>query len=91
MVTIQDRACNPGGGRYEDTGCKYHDDCLTCPFPDCIYEEGYSSSRLRKEYRYRLIQEESVKTDKTLVELSEMFGVSTRTIERAIGYKFDDH
>ena len=31
-----------------DTGCSKHDDCLTCPLPDCRYDTEAEVMKLRK-------------------------------------------
>jgi len=42
------------------TGCKHHDDCFTCPFPDCICGdnpelESYNANYYR-EHRDQILQ-----------------------------------
>lgn len=31
------------GPYYRAIGCRLHDDCFTCPFPDCVYPIGGNS------------------------------------------------
>jgi len=33
-------------GIYKDEGCSLHPTCLTCPFPDCVYESATKLKRI---------------------------------------------
>jgi len=57
-----------------ETGCKYHDDCLTCPFPECI--EGDEVAYLRWKAS-RLVEEGLMKP-----EIAKRLNKSERTIQR---------
>lgn len=39
MPTMVRRDALPEGTAYRDTGCRYHDSCLTCPFTQCVFED----------------------------------------------------
>jgi DNA-binding CsgD family transcriptional regulator len=67
--------------KYHDDGCEFADSCLNCPFPDCIYAQPGGRQQWLKSLRDR----EVLKTHsqgKGVKELAEMFGLSSRTIQR---------
>ncbi len=74
----------PENCRYRDEGCELAASCLNCPFPECIYDEPGGKQHLLKEQRdneiTRLFDEEK----KSVGELAKMFGLSPRTIRRAL-------
>ena len=65
-------------------GCELAESCLGCPFPQCVYDEHMGKQRRRKKLRNneiaRLFSDES----KEVKELAMIFGVSQRTIQRAL-------
>jgi len=48
MATVKDR-----GGILKDTGCKYNEKCMTCPYPCCIVHEVSvrEAQRIAKKYK----------------------------------------
>ena len=40
------------GTHYKDTGCKFNDSCLECPFEECEYEKLYKSKIVYKDMRF---------------------------------------
>ena len=68
---------------YRDEGCEFADCCLNCPFPQCLYERPRGRQRWLKKLRavevMRLFTE-----GRGVKELATMFGVSQRTIQRAL-------
>ena len=70
--------------RYRDEGCELADSCLSCPFPECIYDQPGGRQRWLKKQRdkelFRLFSTEG----KEIKELVLMFGVSQRTVQRAL-------
>ena len=68
---------------YRDEGCELADACLKCPFTRCIYDEPGGKQRwvkrLRAREMVRLFNE-----GKKVKELALMFGVSQRTVQRAL-------
>ena len=70
--------------QYRDEGCELAESCLNCPFPQCVYDEHRGKQRRRKKLRNneiaRLFSDES----KEVKELATIFGVSQRTIQRAL-------
>jgi len=71
--------------RYRDDGCDLAASCLNCPFPQCIYEQPGGKQRWLKMMRNREIIRLFTKESKGIKELALMFGVSTRTVQRALG------
>ena len=68
---------------YPDEGCELANSCLNCPFPKCAYDQPGGRQRLRKRLRDR----EVVKLFAAGLEMAELavrFGVSLRTIYRAL-------
>ena len=60
----------------KDTGCSEHDDCLTCPLPECRLIT-YASNHRNQSSNNKINELSSPKSNK---ELAEIFGVSRRTI-----------
>ena len=68
---------------YRDEGCEFADSCLSCPFPQCFYDEPHGKQRWRRALRNKEIKRRYAggwKVD----ELAKLFGVSQRTIQRAL-------
>ena len=70
--------------RYRDEGCELAGSCLNCPFPQCIYDEPGGRQRLRKSMRNKEINRLFTREGKSVKELAYIFGVSQRTIQRAL-------
>ena len=70
--------------RYRDEGCELADSCLDCPFPQCIYEEAGGMQHWLKKMRNREIARLFSKEGKVVKELASKFGLSQRTIQRAL-------
>jgi hypothetical protein len=68
---------------YRDEGCEYAKSCLECPFPRCIYDEPRGRQRWLKRARDRQIKK-LYETGMSVKELAVLFGVSQRTIRRAL-------
>ncbi len=70
--------------RYRDEGCEFARSCLNCPFSKCIYE----SPRGRQHWLKGSRDEEMVRLftteGKGVKELALRFGVSQRTVQRAL-------
>jgi hypothetical protein len=69
--------------RYRDEGCEYAGSCLQCPFPQCLYEQPRGRQRWMKGRRNREISR-LFSGGQKIKELALMFGVSQRTIQRAL-------
>jgi hypothetical protein len=69
---------------YRDEGCEFADSCLNCPFPQCIYEQPRGRQRWLKRLRAGEIMRLFTTGGKGVKELAIMFGVSQRTIQRAL-------
>ena len=63
----------------KDTGCSEHDDCLTCPLPECIYITGKpkASSRRYEDIRHMFLT-------KSIQDIANELGISVRTVWRAL-------
>ncbi len=69
---------------YQDEGCEFADSCLNCPFPQCIYEQPRGRQRWLKKLRTGEVMRLFTTEGKGVKELATMFGVSQRTIQRAL-------
>ena len=67
-----------------DEGCELSPSCLNCPLPRCIEDIPRGKQRQIKEIRnleiLRLFYEEG----RSVKEIAEKFGVSERTVQRAL-------
>jgi len=72
---------------YKDEGCDLAASCLGCPFPQCVYEQPGGKQRWLKTMRNREIIRLFTKEGKEIKDLALLFGVSTRTVQRALGSK----
>jgi len=70
--------------RYQDGGCEFADSCLDCPFPKCIYDEPGGRQRWLKGLRDKEVARLFATESKGVKELALMFGVSQRTVQRAL-------
>lgn len=70
--------------RYRDEGCELAASCLNCPFPKCIYDEPRGRQRWLKGQRDREIVRRFYNEGKGVKELALQFGVSQRTVQRAL-------
>ncbi|MDO8568466.1 MAG: hypothetical protein Q7R57_07105 [Dehalococcoidales bacterium] len=69
---------------YRDEGCEMADSCLSCPFPQCVYEQPRGRQHWMKRLRAREMARLFTTGSKGLEELAEMFGISRRTVQRAL-------
>ncbi len=63
----------------KNTGCNVHNDCLTCPLPECKYVTGHSEY---KKVRYDVIRR--MAEEMTDYAVAEQLGISVRTVRRAL-------
>ncbi|MBU2535468.1 MAG: hypothetical protein KKD83_04805 [Chloroflexi bacterium] len=70
---------------YRDEGCDLAASCLSCPYPQCVYEQPGGRQRWLKMMRNREIVRQFTREGKAIRELALMFGISTRTVQRALG------
>ncbi len=68
---------------YRDEGCEYAKACLDCPFPQCLFDEPRGRQRWMKQTRDREIKR-LFNAGNKVKELAALFGVSERTIQRAL-------
>ena len=70
--------------QYQDEGCEFSGQCLNCPLPTCVYEEPGGKQRFVKRHRALEMVRLHRREGKTVRELAVMFGVSVRTVQRAL-------
>jgi len=72
--------------RYKDEGCDLANSCLSCPYEECIYDKPGGKRHRKKKERsaeiIRLYNEEG----KAIKELAAIYGVSKRTVQRALKF-----
>jgi hypothetical protein len=73
---------------YRDEGCEFADSCLNCPFPQCLYDEPRGKQRWLKDLRNREIARLFRSGGWEMKELALLFGLSQRTIQRALKSNF---
>ena len=76
--------------RYRDEGCDLADSCLNCPLPRCIYDEPGGKQRWLKRLRAREMARLFTTKGQGIRELALMFGVSQRTVQRALKVALGD-
>ena len=81
--TRSDKDLKPEYCQYRDEGCEYALACLECPFPQCLYDEPRGRQRWMKKTRDKEIKR-LYDRGKKVNELAAIFGVSQRTIQRAL-------
>lgn len=69
---------------YRDEGCEFADSCLNCPFEKCIYDEPRGRQHYTKRLRAKEIARLFTTGGKGIKELALMFGLSQRTVQRAL-------
>ena len=75
---------------YRDEGCDLADSCLSCPLPRCIYDEAGGKQRWLKRLRAREMTRLFATEGKGIKELALIFGVSQRTVQRALKVALGD-
>ena len=73
----------PDKVEWRDGGCEFFPSCLNCPLPKCVEDEPRGQQRLRMAARKRRM-EELRRRGKSVKEIAELFGVSRRTVQRAL-------
>ena len=69
---------------YRDDGCEIAPHCLNCPLPRCKFDEpGWYQREMRDQRDQRIFQVRRIE-GLTVPELSRRFGVSQRTVFRAL-------
>ncbi len=69
---------------YRDEGCQFADSCLNCPLPKCIYDQPGGRQRRLKRLRDKEIARLFTTEGKGVKEIALSFGVSQRTVQRAL-------
>jgi len=75
--------------RYRDEGCDLADSCLNCPYDRCIYDQPGGKRGWLKELRTREITRLYTSEGKGVREMAVIFGVSQRTVQRALKATLD--
>ena len=70
---------------YHDDGCDVSSSCLRCPLPQCKYDVPNSARQERRDRRDAEIMAARRREGLTALALARRFGVSERTVFRALG------
>ncbi|MGD0353277.1 MAG: helix-turn-helix domain-containing protein [Dehalococcoidia bacterium] len=73
----------PDEVEWRDQGCEFFPSCLNCPLPKCVEDEPRGQQRLRMAARKRRM-EDLRRMGKSVKEIAGLFGVSRRTVQRAL-------
>ena len=68
---------------WRDEGCEVFPSCLNCPLSRCVEEEARGRQRLRVKARNSRMSELR-SAGRSVKEIAELFGVSQRTVQRAL-------
>jgi len=68
---------------WRDEGCEVFQACLSCPLPRCVEEEPRGQQRLRLAARNKRMVELR-RSGKSVTDIAGLFGVSQRTVQRAL-------
>lgn len=63
-----------------DSGCKYYEDCFTCPFDDCRFDVREPMKKNRNKYIVSLFEQEHLQA----VEIAKEAGCDRRTVLRVL-------
>ena len=69
---------------YEDTGCEVSPSCLSCPLPQCKYDDPGWFQRYRRFSRDMNVLTVMQREGLTVEETAERFSVTVRTVFRAM-------
>ena len=67
---------------YEDTGCEVSPSCLTCPLPQCKYDDPLWFQRYRRITRDMKVWSTMQSEALTVEEAADRFSVTVRTVFR---------
>jgi predicted DNA-binding protein (UPF0251 family) len=70
--------------RYRDEGCELSSSCFKCPFPRCVEDVPRGKQRHQKKLRNKEILKLFCVEGKSVKQLAQKFGVSQRTVQRAL-------
>ena len=74
----------PEYSHYRDEGCEFSSSCLNCPLPKCVYDQPGGRQRWLKRQRDKEMARLVTVEGKGIKELALMFGISQRTVQRAL-------
>jgi len=69
---------------YQDHGCDIHTSCLSCPLPQCRYDDPGWIQRTGRGQRDAEMLKLRATQELPVHELASRFGISTRTVHRIL-------
>jgi transposase-like protein len=83
VMVIAERDVLPQDIQWRDQGCELFPSCLNCPRPRCIEDEPRGKQKQRSQARARRMG--ALRGEgKTVRQIAEVYGVSVRTVQRAL-------
>ena len=73
----------PENVNYQDTGCEVNVSCLTCPLPQCKFDDPAWYQQYRRDNRDHALYAECAR-GRTVFQVASAFGISPRTVHRAL-------
>ena len=74
----------PEYNHYRDEGCEFSSSCLNCLLPKCVHDQPGGRQRWLKRQRDKEMARLVTAEGKGIKELALMFGISQRTVQRAL-------
>ena len=69
---------------FADTGCEVASSCLSCPLPQCKFDDPAWYQALRRQGRDQELQDAHEREGLSVFEVAMRFSVSPRTVHRAL-------
>ncbi len=69
---------------FKDTGCEVSVSCLTCPLPQCKYDDPVWYQAIKRQGRNMELMEAYRNEELSVFQLAKRFDVSPRTVHRAL-------
>ena len=69
---------------YQDRGCGVSESCLTCPLPQCRYDDPGAYAEYQRRLRDQPIRNAVLVEGLTVEEAAQRFSVTVRTVFRVI-------
>lgn len=67
-----------------DTGCELHDNCLTCPLPECVYVTGEKVISLKRKIETIKLAKEGYKIKQIAKKLGISYGQAQRYLRGVV-------
>ncbi len=72
----------PENANYEDTGCHEHPRCLTCPLPQCVYENEHVKRETLQTRNTEMIT--LYESGVSMIEIGLRYGITRQTVHGVV-------